>query len=190
MKRKLITVGLITGLCIVPCKRSKADPQPALMGLVCAVLVISIGGYCLYELVQVCKRNLNDKKDDPNNPPGTNNNYHVESVLPPSRGNLSLNDDGVSYADCSASGLADPVSGSLVTTHMLAKLESSTDLVNWSEYYSMEGWASATGMQCLYTSNGIPVLTNYVTWGSTNFIPLSVASGHEPQRFFRLSAGH
>ena len=79
------------------------------------------------------------------------------------------------------------MSGLPVTYAEQFTLQSSTDLRNWKEEYSICSYASDGGTLMLYSKGGVPVLTNYVVLGATNYVPLDLGP-LVPKKFFRIAA--
>ena len=74
-------------------------------------------------------------------------------------------------------------------TGTVSNLQSSTDLLSWSNY-TFNAWISTNGMvTVLYDGSGIPVITNYGSGdvsGATNTVPFGIWVSNEPKKFFRI----
>jgi hypothetical protein len=185
--KRLITASLIALIALTPFRqeRAKAADPNALLPAMCALVVIGIGIVVVYEMVKLCKK-MDQRDQEQKDPPDTNKVNRAQSVMPPGN-HMTLTDASVNAYDCSEFGMADPYSGSLITTRSCGILQSSTDLANWSEEYSFTGWTSADGTMMLWTKQGIPVMTNYVPIFGTNVLSLPICSATEPRKFYRVT---
>lgn len=195
--RTKVTAGiLIAALAVVPYRPARAQQKPAvIVPLVCGCVVLGVGLYVAWKLVQLCKKLDDPHKDpQPGPPPGTNGPapqvtkiraFATQTAVSVAVG--CLDDSGAAYSDISTNNYCDPVTGAAVTTYLEARLLTSADTVTWKEVYTINGWASSTGTQLLFSSNGVPVYTNYLWLNATNFVPLPIANGTEPAKFFRIA---
>jgi hypothetical protein len=117
--------------------------------------------------------------------------------------NITNNDapNGGNWYDVSSLGYMDsnavpPVLIFGFTSDVISNIQSSTDLVNWSNY-TFNAWVSSNGVETVvYDGSGYPVITNYdggnpTTTGPTNQaqIPIGIwlYSNQDPQKFFRVT---
>lgn len=203
MRKKLLISGcLIAALLVLPYQRARAqstDPQPKwLVEVICGMFVLGVGAVVAVELHKMCKRAFppppckcdgSDGCGCNHPPPGPEALYIGTNSPPVGAARLILTDDsGVALSDVSTNGWTDPVSGLPVVTHLQTSLQSSSDLRSWSSELDIEAWNSDGGTLTVFSKAGSPVLTNYVAFGATNAIPLSIGSRSEPQKFYRLCA--
>lgn len=188
------TVALIAGLCLLgtPQSAPAQDDQPP-FGIECgiALVIIGIGVVVTVSLWRTCQRCL-PPTEPPAQPPATNSipkTNSVPSTNSPSHHKLpKLTDASFAYYDVSSMTLSNTdTSGNSYRVWFTGTVQSSTNLNNWKNEITVNGWASSTEVITVYTVNGVPVSTNWTTLGSgTNVVEIPSLNADEPQKFFRV----
>jgi multisubunit Na+/H+ antiporter MnhC subunit len=186
--KRTITFLLIGSLSLGAVQKPKEQPK-VVTQIVCGLVVLGVGLVVVWQIRKTCKR-IFDQQDNPqtNAPPadalsftgqGTNT-----AIVLMGKGTV-LSDYGSTYQDDSVYGWIDAKSGLPINGSETCVIESSTNFQQWSEEYTVNSWASDAGVIMLYSHAGMPVLTNYLATGATNFVPLSLGP-IQPKKFFRI----
>lgn len=193
MKKRLwISALLIASMTLIPHQRLRAQPQKPqwVIPVVCGVIVIGVGAWVTYSLYKMCQKIPNQKPDDqqdPNAPPAAPHANAQPKAMPSVT--MQLPDaSGVLYWDCSTNGWTDPVSGGPVTQIMKTRLQSTVDFQTWTDELALLGYCSDNGTLIVYSRGGVPVLTNYLTFGTTNVLNFNGDGAMAPHKFYRLAA--
>jgi hypothetical protein len=203
--RRLLTLLLIASLFYAWSPRpARAQEKKAVVecnAVIIGGLIIIVGGYIVYKLIQFCKKNFPPPTPPPQNPPPTpaptnsvptNDVTSASVLLNPITINLDT-PDKVSGYDISASNWVDhtiaehPV---LFQDFIRLSMSSSTNLTTWSNFYTIDMWLSSNSVESvIYGPNRVPVHTNWVvgnpyTGSLTNVIPFTVYDPAKPCQFF------
>jgi hypothetical protein len=188
------TVALIAGLCLLGAPQSgsaQEQQDPFLQECVIAIVVIGIGIIVAIPLVRICKRCL-PPTEPPAQPPATNSipktnappvtNSVPHHILP------KLTDDSFSYYDVSSMTMSNTdTSGNPYRVWFTGTVQSSSNLNDWKNEVTINGWASSAEVITVYTVNGVAVCTNWTTLASgTNVVEIPSIDAAEPQKFFRV----
>lgn len=194
MKSKLIITGaLVLAMAITPHTRARAQQKPQwVIPIVCGLVVIGIGAWVGYELVQVCKKIPPPKPDDqpdPPPPPGAPNaaQFTPSSTNSPTVTMLLDDSSGVALWDATPYGWTDPMSGDPVTAIMTTRIQSTADFHTWTDEVSLRGYCSQAGITMVYSRAGASICTNYLAAGATNVLNL-LQGKVAPYKFYRLAA--
>jgi len=190
MKAKLLVTGaLIAALAVTPHTMVRAQTKPNwIIPVVCGCIVIGIGAWVTYELYQVCKKIPDPKPQDQQDPPPPPAAQVVAPATNTPSSTMRLDDSsGVLYWDASGYGWTDPMSGQPITAIMKTRLQSTRDFQTWAEAVSILGYCSSSGTTLVLSRGGVPVCTNYVAAGATNYVQLDPAGMLAPCKFYRLS---
>ena len=192
-KKLLITSVLVAALSLTPHERARAQQHKPqwVIPVVCGAIVLGVGAWITYSLYKVCQK-INDPKpddqQDPPPPPPPAAQAKPQALVIPSV-TMQLPDvNGVMYWDCSANGWTDPVSGGPVNAIMKTRLQSTVDFQSWNDELSLLGYCSDNGALIVYSRAGVPVLTNYFTFGTTNVLNFNADGSIAPHKFYRLAA--
>lgn len=201
--RKKLTAGVLATLIALAGPISQkalsrpVAPEPPkpqyLIQVVCGLVVIGVGVIVVYEIHKTCKKLFDPKpaNANTNDPPNQVESFTGPGTPQPVTFNgkgMALNDETVPCWDASSFGWVDPVSGLAITDAEQFTIQSSTDFRSWREEYSVNCWSSDGGVLMLYTKAGQPVLTNYLAFGATNYVPLDMGGFTAPKKFFRIAA--
>lgn len=187
--RLLLTGALVITLAITPHTRARAQSKPQwVIPVVCGVLVIGIGAWITYEMVQVCKKIPDKKPDDqPDPPPPPNQGQFTPSSTNTPSVTMRLDDSGgVATWDASAYNWTDPRSGDPITAVMVTRIQSTGDFHTWTDEVSLLGYCSQAGMTVVFSRAGAPICTNYLASGTTNVLNLAAVQ-QAPHKFYRLA---
>lgn len=173
---------------------SKPKPQPKpqwVIPVVCGLVVLGVGVVVVFELHKTCVKVFGEQPvtANTNAPPNQTQSFTGTGQSVPvffSGKGMALNDYAVSFWDASAYGWLDPKAGLPVNGCEQFALESSYDFRAWREEYTVQLWASDAGCVMLYSKAGSPMMTNYLSNGTTNYVALSIGTSNEPAKFFRI----
>ena len=185
------TAALIAGLCLLGAPEPGRAQDPFLEECGVAIVVIGIGIVIAIPLVRICQRCL-PPTEPPAQPPATNSiprTNSVPSTNSPSHHKLPrLSDDAFSFYDVSSMTLSNTdLSGNPYHVWFTGTVQSSTNLNDWKNEVTLNGWASSAEVITVYTVNGVAVSTNWTTLGSgTNVVEIPSIDAAEPQKFFRV----
>lgn len=190
------TLALIGALCFLPFEsRAQTAPPPdkdSFVMIFCGLVVLTGGIIAIIMLKKLCN------KLPPIDPPQTNAPPVVPAppwtnitLLPVRAPVVTLTDDSVTYRRCDPAMLPD-TNGVLVSPWLLsadAQFETSPNLRDWKPVLSFRSWFSAVGAEFVWSTSGVPFLTNYVSanfTGWSNVVPFPLLSGPEQSQFVRL----
>lgn len=190
---RTLTVTLVAGIMLwgTPDQsRSQDGNDPLITECVVTLVVIGVGIVLIVGLVRVCKRCLPPAQPPPqppccipntNAPPHTNSTSHY--IIPP-----KLMDDAFSYYDVSSITLSNTdTSGNAYRVWFHGNVESSTNLNQWKNEFTIDGWASPLEVVTVYAVDGIPIATNRASLGSANnIVEVPAINANEPAKFFRV----
>lgn len=194
MKTRILTTSaLILALAVVPHSRVKAQSKPQwVVPVVCGVIVIGVGAWIGYSIYKMCQKippanpPPDQQQQDP--PPQNQGQFTAPSTNAPGPTMQLTDASGVIYWDASAFGWQDPVSGAPITQIMSTRLQSTADFHTWAEELSLLGYCSDSGMTVIYSRNGAPICTNYLSAGTTNVLNFNQGGTLAPHKFYRLAA--
>ena len=178
-----------------------ADPPPRKQTTVAmACFVVVIGGIVAVGLWKLCKCIPNPPKpNDPPPPPPTNPPPIINPTNPPPVvtnkppwwkrpfSSLQVQTNAVKQFDIAHLNYRDGTN--LYHTMLTARLESSSDAQSWQPACTITGWISPSSATWAYYTNGVPAVVTYsspLAESQTNFVPLEIGTGTEPQKMFRL----
>lgn len=192
-KRFGITALLVAAIALIPPQRLKAQQQHNpqwVIPVVCGAIVLGVGAWITYSLYKVCQKIPDQKPDDQQDPPPPPPVAKANGAqLASPNVTMALTDaSGVLYWDCSTNGWTDPVSGTPVTGIMKTRLQSTVDFHTWVDELALLGYCSDNGAVIVYSRGGVPVLTNYHTFGTTNVLNFNADGMIAPCKFYRLAA--
>jgi hypothetical protein len=197
----LIAVLLAVALLFINSNPIKAAPKPdgkVWEYLICAALVVGVGAVVVVGLKKICSKLPTPPPTDPppppppTNPPPILNPTNAPPTNPPTKPwykkILSLTDANANAYDISGYAIPDRYApaGADYKTIVSMTLQSSTNLVDWGEEFSLTQWVSDYGMFNAYYRGGSNLLNTYSGLGVTNYVPLDIGSGDEPKKFFRM----
>jgi hypothetical protein len=192
MKPKLfITGALVLALAMTPHTRARAQQKPQwVIPVVCGLVVIGVGAWVTYEIVEMCKKIPQAQppdQPDPPPPPPNGAQFTPSSTNTPSVTMVLTDASGVLVWDASAYGWTDPVTGDPLTAIMVTRVQSTVDFRTWTDVVSLLGYCSPGGITMIYSQGGAPICTNYLANGATNILNLC-PQVQAPRKFFRLAA--
>lgn len=194
MRKKLwITAALIAAMALLPHQRLRAQQHKPqwVIPVVCGLIVIGVGAWVTYSLYTVCKKlppaKPDDQQDPPPPPPVPNGAHLTEPPMPPVTMQLS-DTSGVLFWDCTTNGWIDSVSDTPITSIMKTRLQSTVDFNTWTDELALLGYCSNNGALIVYSRGGVPVMTNYHTFGTTNVLNFNADGTMAPHKFYRLCA--
>lgn len=172
--KKLTTIALIAALVSTPVNAPKAEPKKDAVLIGCAVIIV--GGIIIYGLYKICKML---PPTPPRNPPATNQTHQGASLIkidgPLSNAPaLLLPDEAVANMDQWQS--------------FAMAFQSSTNLSDWRDEYSVTNWANSSQAVSILYSNSLPLATNFAPVYWTNdavILDFSGAMTQSKDRFWR-----
>jgi len=147
------------------------DPDPWLIECGAGLVVLGVGVVIIVGLIHMCNRCLptEDPPVQPPAPPLTNS--PPVTNIPPRKVSLALTDQAISYHDVSSMTLSNADShGNGFRVWFHGTVQSSTNLNDWKNEYTINGWASATELVTVYTVDSIPVSTNRSPLGGGGYV--------------------
>lgn len=191
--KRLVIAGLAIALVMAPIEESRSDetPQPKSALLICGLVVLGVGAVVIWQLYKVCKRlpPVDGSEIPPatNAPPAYTQAQIAAAVASPTAGLATLSDDGARVLDISSLGYVDGNTGTYFIGRLDCQIQTSDNAISWVCAYRVSAWFGPAGSLYLFSdAAGNPVSTNYCR-GGMGQIPLSLGTGREPARFFRVA---
>lgn len=194
----LICASLVSLSPTSPSQAQSSGPK-IVAQVVCGILVIGVGVVIYFGLKKMCA-NIPSPGAPPTPPPAPPTNpppIMNPTNSPPSTNKppwwkriFNMTDNNASAFNISTYSIVDIYGApkDLAYYHTLVSftLQSSTNLVDWRDELSVTQWVSDYGVFNAYYQGGSNVLNTYSGLGTTNYVPLSIGTGDEPMKVFRV----